>query len=136
LAATAPPPDRPRAGAADQVVDAVGSFARTTVALHRRVAERFTAAIGVVPTQAELREYDDGRDLDRFFWFLMQRPVAVSSSPDFVRRLVDRLVVLHECFEQALIELALPRPEVALREPAARSPERVSRPDRRCSPAS
>src|SRR3954464_6982763 len=57
---------------ADQVDDAVGAFARTTVALHRRVAERFTAAIGVVPSSDELREYDDGRDLDRFFWFLMQ----------------------------------------------------------------
>src|SRR3954470_20261630 len=54
---------------ADQVDGAVGAFARTTVALPRRVAERFTAAIGVVPGQDELRVYDGGRDLDRFFWF-------------------------------------------------------------------
>src|SRR4051812_8185783 len=59
---------------ADQVDEAVGSFARTTVALHRRVAARLLAAIGYAAAPDELREYDDGRDLDRFFWFLMQRP--------------------------------------------------------------
>src|SRR4051794_32329255 len=57
---------------ADQVHEAVSSFARTTVALHRRVASLLLAAIGYAPTEEELREYDRGRDLDRFFWFLMQ----------------------------------------------------------------
>src|SRR4051812_18163947 len=110
----------PRSGmTADQVDDAVGSFARMTVALHRRVADRFAAAIGYVPSQEELREHDGGRDLDRFFWFLMQRPTAVSSSGAYVGRLVERLCLLHDCFEQALTELTLPRPDVALREPSA-----------------
>src|SRR4051794_15238178 len=93
--------------APDPVDGTVGSFARTTVALHRRVASRFLAAIAVVPTQAELREYDNGRDLDRFFWFLMQRPSAVSSSGAYVGRLVDRLQVLHACFEEELRFLGL-----------------------------
>ena len=103
---------------ADQVDEAVVSIARATVALHRRVAVRLLAAIGYVASQAELREYDDGRELDRFFWYLMQRPVAVSSSPDYVGRLVDRLQLLHECFELALAELGVRQPDAALREPS------------------
>jgi hypothetical protein len=98
----------PRPGmTADQVDEAIGSFARTTAALHRRVAERFMATIGVVLRQQELREYGDGRDLDRLFWFLMQKPRAVSSSPDYVGRLIDRLVLLHDCFEEELLPLGL-----------------------------
>jgi hypothetical protein len=103
---------------ADQVDDAVGAHARTTVALHRRVAGLFLDAIGYRPTRAELREYDDGRDLDRFFWFLMQRPFAVPSSLQYIGRLVERLVLLHECFEDALAELGVRRPEVSVREPS------------------
>jgi hypothetical protein len=103
---------------ADQVDDAVRAFARTTVALHRRVAALLLAAIGYVPTQAELREYDEGRDLDRFFWFLMQRPFAVPTSLQYVGRLVERLVLLHDCFEDALAELGVRTPDVALREPS------------------
>src|SRR3954454_24226 len=103
---------------ADQVDRAVGAFARTTVALHRRVAASFLCAIGYAPTQAELREYDEGRDLDRFFWFLMQRPFAVPSSLQYVGRLVERLVLLHDCFEDALAELGICPPGVVLREPS------------------
>ena len=103
---------------ADQVDDAVGTYARTTVALHRRVAGLFLRGIGYEPSQAEMREYDEGRDLDRFFWFLMQRPFAVPTSLQYIGRLVERLVLLHECFEDALAELGVRRPEVALREPS------------------
>jgi|tagenome__1003787_1003787.scaffolds.fasta_scaffold20187897_1 hypothetical protein len=103
---------------ADQVDGAVGAHARTTVALHRRVAALFLGAIGYEPSQAEMREYDEGRDLDRFFWFLMQRPFAVPSSLQYIGRLVERLVLLHECFEDALAELGLRRPGVVLREPS------------------
>src|SRR3954451_14475192 len=116
------PPSAADGWPAPDPVDArVGSFARTTVALHRRVASRFLAAIGVVPTQAELREYDHGRDLDRFFWFLMQRPSAVSSSAAYVGRLVDRLQVLHACFEEELHVLGL---SSAATEPALGQPGR------------
>ncbi|MGY1603297.1 hypothetical protein [Geodermatophilus sp. SYSU D00815] len=96
---------RPPAGVtADRLGDAVAAHARATVALHRRVAHLFLAAVGYLPTPAERREHDDGRELDRFFWFLMQRPVAVGSSVLYVDRLVDRLTLLHACFEQALAE--------------------------------
>jgi hypothetical protein len=103
---------------ADQVDEPVGAFARTTVALHRRVASRLLVAIGYVATVDELREYDDGRDLDRFFWFLMQRPFPVATSAQYIGRLVERLVLLHESFEDALGELRIRRPDVALREPS------------------
>jgi hypothetical protein len=103
---------------ADQVDDAVGTYARTTVALHRRVAGLFLGAIGYEPSQAEMREYDEGRDLDRFFWFLMQRPFAVPSSLQYVGRLVERLVLLHDCYEDGLAELGIAQPDVALREPS------------------
>jgi hypothetical protein len=103
---------------ADQVDDAVGTYARRTVALHRRVAGLFLGRIGYEPSQAEMREYDEGRDLDRFFWFLMQRPLAVPTSLQYIGRLVERLVLLHECFEDALADLGVRRPDVALREPS------------------
>ena len=103
---------------ADQVDDAVGTYARTTVALHRRVAGMLLGAIGYEPSQAEMREYDEGRDLDRFFWFLMQRPIAVPTSLQYIGRLIERLVLLHECFEDALAELGVRRPDVAVREPS------------------
>jgi hypothetical protein len=103
---------------ADQVDTAVAAYARTTVALHRRVAAMFLTAIGYTPTQAELREYDGGRDLDRFFWFLMQRPSAVPTSLQYVGRLVERLALLHDCFEDALTGLGIRQPDVALREPS------------------
>jgi hypothetical protein len=129
--------------APDPVDGTVGSFARTTVALHRRVASRFLAAIAVVPTQAELREYDNGRDLDRFFWFLMQRPSAVSSSGAYVGRLVDRLQVLHACFEEELrfLGLSCAAAEQALGQPGrgtvTSSPDSGAMPEprHRCGPA-
>ena len=82
-------------------------------------------AIGYEPSRAEMREYDEGRDLDRFFWFLMQRPFAVPTSLQYIGRLVERLVLLHECFEDALAELGVRRPDAARREP---SPTRATAP--------
>jgi hypothetical protein len=40
---------------------------------------------------------------------LMSEPVALSTSAAYVDRLVSRLVLLHECYEQAMEELQLPR---------------------------
>src|SRR3954453_4760278 len=52
----------PAAGmTADQVDDAVGAFARTTVTLHRRVAALFLAAIGYEPSHAGVREHGGRR---------------------------------------------------------------------------
>jgi hypothetical protein len=90
---------------ADQVDTVLAAFARTTVTLHRRVAARLMAAVGFVPGPAELRRFDGGRDLDRLFWHLMGELDDRRGSAGWVSRLVDRLALLHECFEQELVAL-------------------------------
>jgi hypothetical protein len=39
----------------------------------------------------------------------MLEPTPVSTSAAYVDRLVDRLVLLHECYEQAMAQLGLVR---------------------------
>lgn len=96
----------------------VRRHARTTVRLHREVSARFMAAIGHVPTEHELRLHDDGRDVDDLFWYLMLEPTAMRTSAEYVERLLDRLRLLHECYERAFDDLGLLRVEVGVREPA------------------
>lgn len=95
---------------------AVAAYARATVLLHRRVSALFMAGVGHVPTQDELRFYDDGRDVDGLFWYLMHEPTVLRTSAAWVSRLVVRLRLLHECFEQALPDLALARVPTAREE--------------------
>jgi hypothetical protein len=77
--------------------------------LRESVSRRFTAALGHRPSPAEWRWHACGRDVDRLFWSLMLEPTAVSTSAAYVDRLVDRLVLLHECYEQAMARLGLAR---------------------------
>lgn len=78
--------------------------------LRREAARRFTAAVGV-PLSAEERRWTGGADVDRLFWSLMLEPVPVSTSAAWVDRLVERLDLLHGCFEAAVAELtARPAP--------------------------
>jgi hypothetical protein len=99
------PVGRPRpAGSltADEVDPALAELGRATVTLHRRVAARFLAAVGCVPDPVELRRFDGGRELAELFWHLMGPEGRRGPSPDYVDRLVDRLHLLHACFEQEL----------------------------------
>jgi hypothetical protein len=98
---------------------AVAAFARTTVRLHRRVSAQFMVAIGHVPSQDELRFYDDGRDVDGLFWYLMHEPTVLRTSAAWVGRLAARLELLHDCFEQALSDLRLPRFDAVREQPAS-----------------
>jgi hypothetical protein len=77
--------------------------------LRESVSLRFTAALGHRPSPAEWRGHACGRDVDRLFWALMLEPTPVSTSAAYVDRLVDRLVLLHECYEQAMAQLGLAR---------------------------
>jgi hypothetical protein len=113
----------PVAGPGEPDERIVARFAQTTVALHRAVSARFMAAIGHVPTQDELRLHDDGRDVDDLFWYLMLAPTVLRTSADYVARLLARLVLLHECYEQAMHDLGLRPVEIGLREPAAVLPD-------------
>ena len=109
----------PVAGPGESDEATAASHARTTVRLHRVVSARFMAAIGHVPTQDELRLHDDGRDVDDLFWYLMLEPTVLRTSAAYVARLVDRLYLLHECYEQTMADFGMPRVDVTVREPAA-----------------
>jgi hypothetical protein len=81
--------------------------------LRRDAARRFTAAVGIPLSEVEERRYVDGGAVDRLFWSLMVEPVPVSTSAAWVARLLERLDLLHACYESATAELA-PRPAPAV----------------------
>jgi hypothetical protein len=103
-----PPPARPAdPSMADEAADAVWRavvvpHARLTARLHREVSLRFTAALGQRLTGDEDRAHDGGREVERLFWFLMDRPAPAVTSAAWAGRLVERLELLHTCYEQAL----------------------------------
>ena len=107
-----------RSGGADASTSAVHDAA--VGELRVSVSRRFAAALGVRPSPAEWRDHAGGRDVDRLFWSLMLEPTPVSTSAAWVDRLVDRLVLLHECYEQAMAQLELAGTP-AVRAAAARS---------------
>jgi hypothetical protein len=85
---------------------AIGLVVPAAVAsrMRREAARRFAAAVGVPLSVDELR-WVGGADVDRLFWSLMLEPVPVSTSAAWVDRLVERLDLLHGCFEGAVAEL-------------------------------
>jgi hypothetical protein len=78
--------------------------------LRRAVSRRFMAGIGSSPSHATQVWSGGGEELSWLFWDLMEEPIAVTTSEAYVRRLLARLVLLHECYAQAMDELGLPRP--------------------------
>jgi hypothetical protein len=90
--------------------------------LRTSVSRRFTTALGHHPSPAEWRWHACGRDVDRLFWSLMLEPTPVSTSAAYVDRLLDRLVLLHECYEQAQAELGLATPPVRTPSPGTAPP--------------
>ncbi len=90
-------------------VRALARHAAAVSRLRRAASRRFTAALSHPLTQSEWRAYALGQDVDRLFWSLMCEPAPVSTSAAYVERLVSRLTLLHECYEQAMDELDLPR---------------------------
>ncbi len=95
---------------------AMAQYAATVSRLRQAVSQGFTAALGHQLAPADWRRYASGRDVDRLFWDLMHEPAPVSSSAAYVDRLVSRLGLLHECYEQAMDELQLPRSTPSERE--------------------
>ncbi|MGY1641499.1 hypothetical protein ACI782_10245 [Geodermatophilus sp. SYSU D00703] len=93
-----------------------------TAALHRRVSDRFTAALHVRPTSDTRLLYGDGEQCASLFWDLLDDPDAPDRAADPVDRLIGRLLLLHECYEQALDDLGLGRASTV--RPAADEPGR------------
>jgi hypothetical protein len=98
--------------------EAATRVARATAALHVAVARRFAAAIGFDATRSEMRLFGAGGEVDLLFWHLMHEPTALRTSESYVARLIERLHLLHDCYEQAMDELGLPRSAEASREAA------------------
>lgn len=84
-------------------------YTERTARLHQEVAVRFMAAVDFAPTGAEKRRYGRGKHLHGLFAYLMGEPTITGPSETYVRTLVERLYVLHDCYEQAMRELGLPR---------------------------
>jgi hypothetical protein len=111
--AVEPPPE----GSAWRLPRAERRLHRTAVAryheragrLRRTAARRFMAAIGTSPSSATMVWSGGGEELAWLFWDTMSEPTTPTRSEDYVRRLVERLDVLHECYEQSMDDLGLPR---------------------------
>jgi hypothetical protein len=87
----------------------VARYREQTAHLRRTVARRFMAAIGSSPSPATQVWSGGGEELSWLFWDLMDEPTVLSTSEEFVGRLVDRLHLLHECYERAMDDAGLPR---------------------------
>ncbi|MGY1802193.1 hypothetical protein ACI78T_02825 [Blastococcus sp. SYSU D00922] len=107
-----PEPGRPPGRGAEarrQRRAAVARYDEQTALLHRAVARRFVAALDPPPPPPSFR-YGAGGELFWLFWDSLDRPRGRSPSDAHVRQLVARLDLLHDCYEQAMDELGLPRP--------------------------
>lgn len=94
---------RPRRHEADDP-----SVARTA-ALRRDVARRLVGAVLQTPDHPRWHWYSRHTRVSRVFWELMDEPALAESSPAYAERLVERLDLLHRCYEEAMRDLGLPR---------------------------
>ncbi|MGY1673304.1 hypothetical protein [Geodermatophilus sp. SYSU D00710] len=110
--AVEPPPPEPRWSrrVSRRYHREVAAPHQTRVArLHREVTRRFVAALGPVSPPVTRDWTGRSGELAWVFWETMTEPTVLSRSPDHVRRLVSRLHLLHECYEQALEHLGYSR---------------------------
>jgi hypothetical protein len=88
---------------------AMGIYALRTAQLRRGVTGRFVAAVGCAPSEATRVWRGWEEEVCWLFWDLMGKPTRVDGTDQHAERLVERLVLLHECYEQTMRELGLPR---------------------------
>jgi hypothetical protein len=77
--------------------------------LRRAVSRRFMSALGTLPSSATDIWSGCGEEVSWLFWDLMDQPNRLKASDDHVRRMVDRLHLLHACYEEAMAELGIVR---------------------------
>ena len=103
-----------------------------TARLRRAVSRRFTAALDMTASPTADVWSGWGEELAWLFWDLMNEPTTLTTSEDCARRLVERLQLLHQCYEEALDDLGLARTVPAGPVPlvaAGPSPRRAHTPD-------
>jgi len=111
LAVNAPPPRTTgcRRTAIRRRREMMASHRERTARLRREVTRRFVAAVEPLPWPATGAWSGHSTELRWVFWQTMTEPAMLSTSADYVRRLVHRLHVLHECCEQAMGDLGFTR---------------------------
>ena len=89
--------------------EVIASHRERTARLRREVTRMFVAALQLLPRRATRAWSGHSGELHWVFWQTMTEPAMLSTSPDYVRRLIHRLHVLHECYEQAMGDLGFTR---------------------------
>jgi hypothetical protein len=75
--------------------------------LRRSVCQRFVAAVGMPESARMWSWYERRARVSWLFWDLMCAPAPSASPDEYARRLVQRLELLHTCYEGAAAELGL-----------------------------
>lgn len=92
-------------------------YLRVAAQLHRAVCRRFLAGVGFEPAGRSWRAYAQEGEIGALFWDLLAQPAPVATSADYVSRLLARLDLLHECYEQAMADVGRTRVPVVLADP-------------------
>ena len=109
-----PPPARAGYGrtAARRRQAAAAPYRERTARLRLEATRRFVAALEPSSAPPPRPWFGRSGELSWVFWDAMSEPTMLSTSPDYVRLLIDRLHLLHECYEAAMDDLGLPRAAV------------------------
>jgi hypothetical protein len=87
--------------------------------LRRSVCQRFVAAVGMPQSARIWSWYERRARVSWLFWDLMCAPAPSASPDEYARRLIQRLELLHTCYESAAAELGLSRISAGQRTEAA-----------------
>jgi hypothetical protein len=99
-----------------------GRYRAETTRLRGAVSRLFTAAVGCSPAPSAWAPRGFGNEVSWLFWDLMEEPTVLGTSEEYVERLLERLHLLHSCYEQAMDELGVPRATPAAAPVATPSP--------------
>ena len=100
-------------------------YADQTARLRRAVSTRFMSAVGHTPSPATRVWSGHGEDVCWLFWDLMSEPTVPQGTAVYTSRLLDRIHLLHDCYEQSMRELGLPRSVPVVRESVQDRPKDV-----------
>ncbi|MBB3084469.1 hypothetical protein [Geodermatophilus sabuli] len=121
-----PPPPGPtgyRRAAVRRRRELTAPYRERTARLRREATSRFLTAVEPSSSPDTRASLERTGELSWVFWETLTEPASLSTSPEYVRRLIHRLHVLHDCYEQAMDDLGIPR-----RGSTGRSPAREAAP--------